>query len=71
MLEDEKECLMQLGSGNIKFTFYNDANEVVDELSESPRWSVFYNKLILFLIQFNRCITIVIKKVLDAILQIP
>ena len=37
MLEDEKECLMQLGSGNIKFTFYNDANEVVDELSESPR----------------------------------
>ena len=37
MLEDEKECLMQLGSGNIKFTFSNDANEVVDELSESPR----------------------------------
>ena len=32
-----KECLIHLRSGNIKFTFYNDANEVVDELSESPR----------------------------------
>ena len=31
----EEECVMHLRSDNIKFTSYNDANEVVGELFES------------------------------------
>ena len=32
----EEERLMHSRSNNISFTFYNDANEVVDEHFESP-----------------------------------
>ena len=33
----EEELVMHQRSSDIKFTFYNDANEVVDELLESLR----------------------------------
>ena len=33
----EEECVMHSRSDNVEFTFYNDANEVVDELFESLR----------------------------------
>ena len=33
----EEELVMHPRSNDIKFTFYNDANEVVDELLESLR----------------------------------
>ena len=33
----EEERIMHSGSGNIKLTSYNDANEVIDELFESLR----------------------------------
>ena len=33
----EEECIMHSNSDNIKFTSYNDANEVVNELFESLR----------------------------------
>ena len=35
--DGEEECAMHASSGNIKFTAYSDANDVVDELSESLR----------------------------------
>ena len=34
----EEERVMRSSRNNIKFTSYNDANEVVDELFESLRW---------------------------------
>ena len=65
--DTEEERVMHSNSDNIKFTSYNDANEVVNELFESLR-SKYQDNLEtsmrgsnFILIQFNSCITNVIK----------
>ena len=67
---------MQSTKENIKFTPYNDANEVVNELFESLR-SKYQDSLETsmrrndsFLIQFNLCITNVIKEILNVVVCI-
>ena len=67
---------MHSTSENIKFTPCNDANEIVNELFESLR-SKYQDSLETsmrrsdsFLIQFNLCITNVIKEILNVVVCI-
>ena len=67
---------MHSTSENIKFTPCNDANEIVNELFESLR-SKYQDSLETsmrrndsFLIQFNLCITNVIKGILNVVVCI-
>ena len=50
-------------SDNVKFTPYDDANKVVNELFESllSRYQGNLKEVTLFLIQFNLCSTMIIR----------
>ena len=59
--DTEEERVIYSTRKNIKSTTDNKANEVINELSESLCSKFQWEEVILFLIQFNICITNVIK----------